>query len=516
MVTRISGLASGMDIDSMVKGLMDAQRVPLDKLYQKKTYTEWQRDDYRTMNTALSELDKLIFDGIGKQSSFNKKTVSISNENAVSIKNVTSTSDFAGTINVTSGIATAATMISTAPTTVTSAQTQLKDLGLTGTQTITIKAINKDGGFDKVLNADGTPSTTDKVISLEFKDTDTIQSVINKINADSGATVFFDEKSKQFSITAKNTGYAGSTAGTAAIQLTGAIFTNVMNMSDNSFDAKTAGHGTEGSNVTLEYNGMAITRSSNTFTINGAEITLKQGNTGPITFSSSPDVDAIYDTIKKFVDSYNGLIANISDKITEKKNSDYAPLTDAQKKDMSEDEIKLWETQAKKGTLRNDSTLSSLLTKMRTSIYSSVSNTSFNNLAKIGISTTKDYSAGGKLEIDEEKLRAAIAKDPNEVYKLFMSDGDQTSEQGVARRLRADLKSAMTDISDKAGKTSSVNNTFTLGRLLDDYEDKISAFEERMTNLENRYYKQFTAMEKAMQQANSQSSSLTSFFSSQG
>ena len=70
----------------------------------------------------------------------------------------------------------------------------------------------------------------------------------------------------------------------------------------------------------------------------------------------------------------------------------------------------------------------------------------------------------------------------------------------------------MTDISAKAGKTSAVNNTFTLGKLLDDYEDKISAFEERMTALEKRYYKQFTAMEKAINQANSQSASLTSFF----
>ncbi len=51
---------------------------------------------------------------------------------------------------------------------------------------------------------------------------------------------------------------------------------------------------------------------------------------------------------------------------------DYAPLTDAQKEDMKEDEIKLWEEKARKGTLRNDSTLKSLLTKMRTSIYTSV------------------------------------------------------------------------------------------------------------------------------------------------
>ena len=99
----------------------------------------------------------------------------------------------------------------------------------------------------------------------------------------------------------------------------------------------------------------------------------RQRTDAAVTFSSTPDVDAIYDTIKKFVDSYNGLITNISEKTSEKKNKDYAPLTDAQREALSDDEIKKWEDLAKKGTLRRDSTLSSLLTKMRTSIYSSVS-----------------------------------------------------------------------------------------------------------------------------------------------
>src|SRR3954454_15870128 len=109
---RISGLASGMNIDEIVTNLMKAERMPLDKIQQKKIYTEWQRDDYRTMNTALSELDKLIFEGVGKQASFNKKTVTVSNENALSVKNVNSTSDFSGTVKV-SQLASAATMVST-------------------------------------------------------------------------------------------------------------------------------------------------------------------------------------------------------------------------------------------------------------------------------------------------------------------------------------------------------------------------------------------------------------------
>ena len=96
---RIGGLASGMDIDGIVSQLMTAERMPLDKIEQKKIYTEWQRDDYRTMNTALSELDNMLspWKGVGTQAAFIKKPVTVSNEDAISVKNVNSTSNFSGT-----------------------------------------------------------------------------------------------------------------------------------------------------------------------------------------------------------------------------------------------------------------------------------------------------------------------------------------------------------------------------------------------------------------------------------
>src|SRR3954468_24178951 len=126
---RISGLASGMNIDEIVTNLMTAERIPLDKIQQKKTYTEWQRDDYRTMNTALSELDTLIFEGVGKQASFNKKTVTTSNDDVLSVSNVNSMSDFSGTVNKIAQLATAATMISTAKNEgITSAKQKLSTL----------------------------------------------------------------------------------------------------------------------------------------------------------------------------------------------------------------------------------------------------------------------------------------------------------------------------------------------------------------------------------------------------
>lgn len=517
MVMRVSGLASGMDIDDIVSKLMTAQRVPLDKLYQKKTYTEWQRDDYRMINTALSELDRLISDGIGRQASFIKKTVSVSNPNAVSIKNINSTTDFSGTIEV-KELATAATMISIGSSTITNSTEKFGEGHVLEGQIIKIRAINKDGSFDK--NTDG----TDKWFEYTIKADDTLQSVINEINAKSGVTAFFDEKEGKFSITAKNTGNAGDTDITAAVQLKAEnadgseaignnFFKDIMKM--NAHSNQESDPTNKGQNATVIYNGLEINRSSNTFRINGAEFTLKEKTTGPVTFSSTADVDSIFDTVKKFVDSYNGLIATISSKTSEKKNSSYPPLTDAQKKEMEEDQIKKWEEQARKGTLRRDSTLTSLLTKMRTSLYTQVEGTSLGTLDKIGITTTKNYLEGGKLEIDEEKLKAAIAEDPNAIYELFMQNGDpKEGKQGIARRLREELSAGMKTISEKAGSASSVNSSFTLGKLLNEYDKKIDSFNDRLTALETRYYKQFTAMETAINKANSQSASLSSYFSS--
>ncbi|PJN92047.1 flagellar filament capping protein FliD, partial [Bacillus sp. mrc49] len=160
------------------------------------------------------------------------------------------------------------------------------------------------------------------------------------------------------------------------------------------------------------------------------------------------------------------------------------------------------------------STLKSLLTTMRSSLYTAVDGiTGKNNLSSLGITTTKNYLEGGKLTIDEDKLRAAISEDPNAVYNMFMADGAEKGEKGLARRLRDDIQSSMKVITEKAGKAGYVNNNFTIGKMVNGLDTRISAFETKLAKLESRYYSQFTAMEKAIQKANSQSSSLASYFS---
>ncbi|OXT16885.1 hypothetical protein B9K06_12925 [Bacillus sp. OG2] len=497
-MVRIGGLASGMDIDQLVGDLMKAERMPLDKVSQKKQYTEWQRDDYRSINKRLLELDQLIFDGIGKQANYIKKSISSTNPEAVGIKNINSTSDFSGTLEVNS-LAKAASMYSRSSVGL-DPDVKLGNLG-TGTQTINIKAINKDG----VLEDEG--------YTLTFNPAEeSINSIISKINTNSGVNAFFDKGTGRVSFSAKNTGDAN---GGPEILLDGSFLTDTLKLdldndiASSSEDADGISKsvvGTVGINAEFTYNGLQTTRPSNTFQINGVEITLKKATTDqPVTFSSTPDVDAIMDTIVKFVDKYNEIIGEIKDKVGEKRYRDFQPLTSEQRKDMDEKDVELWEEKAKSGTLRGDSILSGSLNKMRSDLYGPVSGLQgFNQLAQIGITTTSNYLDGGKLTIKEDDLRKAISENPNGIYELFQKNGDTTSEKGLARRLRDSIKSTMSDIESKAGKASSVNNTFTIGKLLDGFDKQISRFEDRLSQVENRYWSQFTAMEKAIQRSNEQ------------
>lgn len=488
---RIGGLASGMDIDTLVSDLMKAERMPLDKLTQKKQYLEWQRDDFREINTMMLNLDTTIFNDLILSNTYNQKTISISDPNEVAIKNISSASDFTGTIKV-SRLASAARMTVT-DTGVSDSAKKISEIfpGLTGTQEIKVQAIKKDGSFD----AEG--------VTISYNPADeTLDSLIAKINEKTGVTMFFDSQTGGLSVTAKNT---GDIATGDEITLTGSLFTSI------GLDTATK---TAGVNAEFTYNGLTTTRSSNIFIINGFEISLKNASNKDVNFSSTADVDKIMEKIVKFVDQYNTLVDKLNTELNEKKYRDYQPLTDEQKEAMEEKEIELWEEKARSGTLRNDSILSSTVNKMRTDFYSPVSGiTGLSQLAEIGITTTSNYMEGGKLTIDETKLKEAISKDPNAIYQLFAKEGTGTSDKGIARRIRDTLKGTMASIEERAGKVSSTNTTFTIGRNLDSLDNQIDRFQDRLIQIEDRYWRQFTAMEKAIQQANSQSAYISQQFS---
>jgi flagellar hook-associated protein 2 len=276
-----------------------------------------------------------------------------------------------------------------------------------------------------------------------------------------------------------------------------------------------------GNDAAFTINGMSTTRHSNTFTISNTTFTLNDAipSSQTVTVGIATDTDGMYDKIKSFVDTYNDTISKINDMIGTPTDRDYQPLTSVQKAQMSDTDITNWNEKARQGTLYNDNILTNALSTMRQNIYNvvgGITGGSYSQLAQIGITTSSDYTEHGKLEIDESKLKAAISADPNGVMKLFTSGStsdSSTSTQGIAKRLYTTINNTISQIKTQAGTVSLANNQFYIGKSINELNTQITTFQDHLKTIQTRYYSQFTAMEEAIQQANSQASYLQSTFS---
>lgn len=342
---------------------------------------------------------------------------------------------------------------------------------------------------------------------------ESLNSVMSKVNNSKlGVTMFYDSYSDKVTMTRKETGVYNENG--QEIEFTdGDFLTQVLGFQNITPD--TPGNYIKAENATFTVNGLETSRQSNTFSINGVTFTLKKTTDMPVTINVNNDNDALFENIKNFVDKYNELVEKIEKKLSEPKYKDYLPLTDDEKEELSETQQEKWENMAKSGILRNDSILSGLITQMRTAIYSAVNqddlDSAMKSLSAIGITTTADFTTA-KLEINESKLKAAIEKDPNSIELLFNGTGATDGQKGVIQRLYDKVNATMDQLKERAGNSYSVNNQFTIGRQLDDLDDRIERFEDRLADLETRYYSQFTAMEQAIQKANSQAAYLAQFF----
>ncbi|MGN8648393.1 flagellar filament capping protein FliD [Gracilibacillus sp. HCP3S3_G5_1] len=333
---------------------------------------------------------------------------------------------------------------------------------------------------------------------------ESLNQVVSRVNnADLGVSMMYDSFTDQVSLRRTETGQFGE-EGTQDISVGGAFMTDTLGFNNpNNYQA--------GQNAEFTINGLTTQRTTNNFQIDGVTFNLKQTFTeadGPVTVNVTNDTDAVFDNIKEFVETYNALIDAINGKAQEQYYRDYDPLTDDQRESLSEKQQEEWEEMAKSGLLRNDPILQSALSSMRGDFYSPVNNAdsagTFNQLAAIGITTTSNYLDGGKLEINETKLREAIEADPAAVENLFRGDGDTYEEQGIVRRLTDSVNNTMDRIYERAGRATYTNQQFTLGRNLEQVEKQIERFQDRLKQIEDRYWRQFTAMEKAMQHANQQ------------
>lgn len=496
---RLTGLASGLDVESMVKELMKAKRTTYDNLIKNRTKVEWQQEDYRSLSTKIVDFRNNKLASFNLSNAITAKKSDLSGDTAALSINSTASSA-TGSLNVKVGdVATSAYNVYTFPGgTVDGSGNEktLADLGFTGT------------GENVVLEING--------VEVTAKTTDTLSTLAKAINAKSStanATALYDSKSGSFSISATKTGKTDTNGN--GVKVTSPVVDD-NNFLNNVLDTA-ASH--SGSNASATINGITYTQASNRFAVNGVDFTVKaQSLTGmQTTISTSQDTSKIMETIKSFVSEYNSLIESINTELSEARNRTYLPLTSEEKKEMSDKEIEMWEEKARSGTLRGDSALNRLVTELRTSVTSLVGGIKGTNGETISIGiTTGSYTEKGKLVLDEAKLTKALESNPDAVTNLFTSNST-----GVFGKMSKSAMDALVDLSKKAGtsltssdlKTSFLENSM-LSSQIRDMKDRESQMLQRLNRLETQYYKQFTAMETAINKFNSQSSTLFSLFSS--
>lgn len=576
---KVTGLASGMDIDSLMEKLMKAESAQMEKLQQQKQKYEWKRDAYREVNTSLSAFEKGIFDNYGLSKNWAAKNVT-STSTAIS---ATANSNAAGNLTITEAtVATAGQKVSSGAT--------LADLGFSATNgTFTYKidgqeksiAYSKTDTFDslaKKLNATGdfevtvtngsngatintklvknieatgnnatflnklgltdgtgpvsksvsgklafTESTTMSELGLtdggeftikaindqgkytektiKYSATDKISDVMSRING-SGVGVTALVANGKLSLSANSTGTGAE--GSIKISADGNKLFEKLGLAD------ATGKVAEGTNGSMVVNGVKMESTSNKYNVSGYTVNVTNNiaaTDAPAKISSTTETKTIVDKVKEFITTYNGLIEDLNKRVSEKKNLSYQPLTDAQKAELKDDEIKKWEDKAKEGLLKSDATLNKVLSDMRSTL-SNYGSGSEDMLAKIGITTSKTWTDNGKLELDEDKLTKALEEDPNIVSRIFVGDKENNRE-GIVASLRTTAQNAVKDIEKTAGKASSAEDSYTLGKNLKDVNTKIDDWKDRLKGIEERYWKQFSAMESAIQKANSQSSIFT-------
>lgn len=352
------------------------------------------------------------------------------------------------------------------------------------------------------------------------KDT-ALETVLNDINSntEAGVSVSFSKTTNQFVFTAKETGAGGR------VEIGGELGERLFGKVDvTDKDHYTAG---QDAKFTATINGqkMEFSRSSNTFDLDGMSITLngtfevKDGET-PVTFSSKTDTDKIIDVVKTMVEDYNAIVSEVkkaySDMPLEKSNgSRYKPLTDEDKADMTESEIKAYEEKAKTGILFMDRDLSSLYSALRSAVAPGGSDGSF--LRSIGIKTS--YEDGlTTLSLDENALREALEQNPDQVKDAFTkskengaaSDGLMASIQKVTDRYAATTGATKGILIEKAGSkyspSAALNNT--LLEQMKDIDKQVDKWQAKMSDKVDYYTNKFTQLEMLIAQMNSQSSSL--------
>lgn len=520
MSIRISGISSGLDTDSMVKDLVNAYEKQGQKYTKAQTKTEWKQEAWKSLNTKIKNFYTKYVDTMKYSTAYNKKNTTVSDsskatviagDNAVKGSQKLQINNLATSGYLTSGKLEGVT-----------ASTKISD--------IVGKSIDEGTQIRINLGVSDTQSATgSNVKTITINNDTTLEQFANSINSIDGITASFDEKNGRFFISSDDTGLSNNFNffGNGSIKNANNDSIDILSsLKLTGTDAKKI----QGDDARITLNDAEFTSSTNSFSINGLTITAKAetADNEELNVVTDVDVDGIYNNIKKLFNEYNSLI-NELDKLYNAKDvstgkNKYEPLTDEEKEAMTDDEIEKWEQKIKDSLLSKDSDVNSVATAMRSSMLKTFNitvngETKTYSLSSFGIETMSYFEAA-----ENEKNAYHINGNEDDEYSSTKTDrlksmiaSNPDAVSGFFTQLFNGMYQEMNKIQSRSDNYTSYGSFYSDKKLQSDYETQtkqVTKWEDYVADIEQRYYKQFTAMESSLSELQSQQSYLSQLFSS--
>ncbi len=448
---QLSGLASGLDTASIIDQLMAVERQPRTRIEMRQASEQARRDGLNQVQTQLQTLS----------------------DAASSLRSIATWAD---------------------TQTATSTDTTKLDVTRTGGA--------GPGGYDVSISRLASSTQRTYTYAPPASGTDLTFTVKDASGTDVPTTISIaagaslDDTVSTINTTAGSPVYAVNVAGKLVLASRSTGENARFTMADSAGGTLTQQSERLGQNALLSVDGTDFTSQTNTVTdaIPGLSLTLKGTTVGTVGVDVSapgPDQSALADKVKAFTDAYNTVVDSIRAKVTEK------PVVGASTA-----------ADAKKGALYNDAGLNSVLNQLRRAISDPVAGNaaSLDEMAELGVSTgaasstINSDSVAGKLTFDTTKLAAALASDPLAVRKML---GGISGTAGFAQRIAGILDPVSGTNGTISQRVSSEDST--LSGLASD----LINFDARMTQRQDALQKQYTALEAALQQAQSRASGIS-------
>ncbi len=526
----IYGLSgSGLDVESLVKVGMISHQKKYDRIYKKEVETEWRKEAYANVYDKVNTFKSRMSD-YRLSSSTKPMTTTSSNADAVTATANASAGVMGHTVEVTQAATNAYLMTATSQIgrAGTPGSTKLRDIAFSG-------GARPGGMLDgdtalkfKVSNGTGSAEVSFTAEEIFTKNL-TLNDLANRINnaryTDSSGKktalnirANYDSVSDGFSLANSKTGTNNKIDLTVDTTSSSASYTttllNNMNlgvvsngtigtpMTLTTSSPTTVSMAAAGTNANVKIDGRNYANlQENNLTVNGVTYTFKKPTPvgTPATVNVAQDQDKLVENVKKFVDEYNALLDELNKLYGDKGHKDYGVLTKSQEEGMTKDQVEKWNAKAKEGLLYRDSYVRSIISDLRDAVINRVQSVPgrYSTLSSIGI-TAKNQT--GHLQIDETKLKNAIAAEPDAVNRLISYDdeNDDYGNSGVASRIFNKLGGRLKELERHSGVAADKTDLSELGKLIQNYEKQMSDFKKLMSSFESKLYQKYNAMETAI------------------